>query len=232
MSDAVATLTGVHRRFEEGRVVALDGVSLAIARGEFVALTGPSGSGKSTLLNMLGGMDLPDAGEVEVDGIAVRDRASMERVRAEKVGFVFQMHNLIPVLSAAENIGIPLVPRRVGRRDRRERALRLLDLVGLRGRADSDIRVLSGGERQRIAIARALVVEPPLLLADEPTGNLDSHTGAAVMALLHDLRRRIGSALVLVTHNLEICAGCDRHLRMQDGGLGGYPPRAPPLPPS
>jgi len=221
MSDPIARLRGARRTFEGGKVLALDGVTLDIARGEFVALTGPSGSGKSTLLNMLGGMDLPDGGEVEVDGIAVKDRASMERVRAEKVGFVFQMHNLIPVLSAAENIEIPLVPRGIGRRERRERAQRLLEWVGLRGRERTNIRVLSGGERQRIAIARAMVVEPPLLLADEPTGNLDSHTGADVMALLHDLRRRIGASLVLVTHNLEICRGCDRHLHMQDGRLAG-----------
>ncbi len=219
MSEPIARLRGARRTFEGGKVLALDGVTLDIARGEFVALTGPSGSGKSTLLNMLGGMDLPDEGEVWVDGIAVRDRASMERVRAEKVGFVFQMHNLIPVLSAAENIEIPLVPRGIARRERRERALRLLEWVGLRGRERTNIRVLSGGERQRIAIARAMVVEPPLLLADEPTGNLDSHTGAEVMGLLHDLRRRIGASLVLVTHNLEICRGCDRHLHMQDGRI-------------
>jgi len=219
MSEPLVRLSGVRRVFENGRVVALDHVDLAIARGEFVAITGPSGSGKSTLLNMLGAMDLPSVGSVHIDGIAVVDRASMDRVRSEKIGFVFQMHNLIPVLSAADNVEIPLVPKKVSGRDRRRRAEELLEQVGLGDRCDTNVRVLSGGERQRVAIARAMITEPPLLLADEPTGNLDSHTGEGVMALLHDLRTRTGAALVLVTHNEELCGEADRHLRMFDGVL-------------
>ena len=143
----------------------------------------------------------------------------MDRVRSEKIGFVFQMHNLIPVLSAANNVEIPLVPRKVSSAERRRRAEHLLEQVGLGDRCDTNVRVLSGGERQRIAIARAMVTEPPLLLADEPTGNLDSHTGEDVMALIHELRARTGSALVLVTHNEALCDGADRHLRMVDGVL-------------
>jgi len=220
MSEPLLELRGVRRAFEQGRVVALDGVDLAVSRGEFLAITGPSGSGKSTLLNLVGAMDLPDEGTVEVDGIRVVDRRSMERVRMEKIGYVFQMHNLIPVLSAAENVEIPLIPQRVGRRERRRKAEELLGLVGLGRRCDSNVRVLSGGERQRVAIARALAHDPPLLLADEPTGNLDSHTGHEVMELMHRLRKETGAALILVTHNEELCTRADRHLRMQDGRLG------------
>jgi ABC-type lipoprotein export system ATPase subunit len=219
MSDALVRLEQVRRAYEGGRVVALDRVDLAVGRGEFVAITGPSGSGKSTLLNMIGAMDLPDEGEVFVDDIRVIDRKSMERVRAEKIGYVFQMHNLIPVLSAADNVEIPLIPRKVGRKERRRRAESLLASVGLGDRCDTNVRVLSGGERQRVAIARALAHDPPLLLADEPTGNLDSHTGNEVMALIHRLRAETGATLILVTHNEELCAGADRHLRMQDGAL-------------
>jgi len=219
MSDALVRLANVRRTFENGSVVALDHVDLEIAMGEFVAITGPSGSGKSTLLNMLGAMDLPSTGSVRIGGIDVIDRRSMDRVRSEKIGFVFQMHNLIPVLSAVDNVEIPLVPKRVGGRERRRRAEELLRQVGLGARCDANVRVLSGGERQRVAIARAMVTEPPLLLADEPTGNLDSHTGDEVMALIHDLRRRTGAALVLVTHNEALCVGADRHLRMFDGVL-------------
>ncbi len=219
MSEPLVEFRGVTRAFEKGRVVALDDVSLRIGRGEFVAVTGPSGSGKTTLLNLMGAMDLPDQGEILVDGIAVVDTKTMEDVRARKIGFVFQMHNLIPVLGAADNVEIPLIPRMRSRRARRARALELLGHVGLADRADTNVRVLSGGERQRIAVARAMANEPPLLLADEPTGNLDSKTGHEVMDVLHELRQRTGAALVLVTHNLEMCLGCDRRIELHDGRL-------------
>jgi len=219
MSEALLELKGVRRAFEGGRVVALDGVDLAVSRGEFLAITGPSGSGKSTLLNLIGAMDLPDEGTVTLDGIRVVDRRSMERVRLEKIGFVFQMHNLIPVLSAAENVEIPLIPLKVGRAARRRKAEELLARVGLGDRCDTNVRVLSGGERQRVAIARALAHDPPLLLADEPTGNLDSATGSEVMALIHEMRTATGAALILVTHNEELCVDSDRHVCLQDGRL-------------
>ncbi len=144
-----------------------------------------------------------------------------DRVRANKVGFVFQMHNLIPVLTAQQNVTIPLIPRRIGKSERQARARKLLAEVGLEHRADANVRVLSGGERQRVAIARALVNEPALLLADEPTGNLDSKTGLDVMEILHALRRRTEAALVLVTHNQAICRGADRLFEMRDGRLTG-----------
>jgi len=212
-------LRHVRRYFEGGRVVALDGVDLALGRGEFVAVTGPSGSGKTTILNLMGAMDLPDEGEILFDGRPVDSRRAMERVRAERIGFVFQMHNLIPVLRAAENVEVPLVPRRMPRAERRDRARRLLGEVGLADRALADVRGLSGGERQRVAIARALANDPALILADEPTGNLDSRTGHEVMEVLHAARKRTGATLVLVTHNLEICAGSDRHVKLHDGRI-------------
>jgi putative ABC transport system ATP-binding protein len=218
MSDALVEFRRVRRVFEGGSVVALAGVDLALGRGEFVAVTGPSGSGKTTLLNLMGAMDLPDEGEILFDGRPVDSRRAMERVRAERIGFVFQMHNLIPVLRAAENVEVPLVPR-MGRAQRRERARRLLEEVGLGHRAEADVRGLSGGERQRVAIARALANDPALILADEPTGNLDSKTGHGVMEVLHAARKRTGATLVLVTHNLELCEGSDRHVKLLDGKI-------------
>ena len=219
MSDheALIRFDNVTRSFENGRVVALDAVDLSIQRGEFVTVMGPSGSGKTTMLNLMGAMDLPTSGTVSVDGIGLTDRQTLDRVRSSRIGFVFQMHNLIPVLNAVQNVEIPMIPGDLTKAQRRERALELLDQVGLRDRADTSVRVLSGGERQRIAIARAMANEPPLLLADEPTGNLDSTTGHEVMNVLHELRKRTGAALVLVTHNEDICGGCDRMLRMLDG---------------
>ncbi|MHC4958124.1 MAG: ABC transporter ATP-binding protein [Planctomycetota bacterium] len=219
MSDALVRFEQVTRTFDQGRVVALGGVDLEIGRGEFVAVMGPSGSGKTTMLNLMGAMDLPTSGRVTIAGRAVDSRAAMEEVRAHEIGFVFQMHNLIPVLRAAENVEVPLVPRGMQRRERRRRSRELLEAVGLGDRADADVRVLSGGERQRIAVARALAHEPPLVLADEPTGNLDSKTGHEVMELLHKLRAETGAGLVLVTHNEEMTDGCDRLLRVHDGRL-------------
>jgi putative ABC transport system ATP-binding protein len=211
-------LRKVRRYFEGGQVVALDGVDLTLERGRFVAVTGPSGSGKTTLLNLMGAMDLPDEGEVLIDGRRIDSLRAMERMRAERIGFVFQMHNLIPVLRAAENVEVPLVPR-LPRAARRDRAMKLLGEVGLAHRADADVRGLSGGERQRVAIARALANDPALILADEPTGNLDSRTGHEVMEVLHAARKRTGATLVLVTHNLEICEGCDLHVKLHDGRI-------------
>jgi len=219
MSDPLVSVRDVSRIFEGGRVVALDHVDFDIAPGEFVAITGPSGSGKTTLLNLIGAMDLPSEGEVWVGGTHVHDEQAMEIVRATKIGFIFQRHNLIPVLNAWQNVEIPLIPRERSKRARRERARALLGQVGLAGRADANVRVLSGGERQRVAVARAMANEPPLLLADEPTGNLDSATGHDVMEVVHGMRRRTGAALVLVTHDLRICEGADRRIEMLDGKI-------------
>jgi ABC-type lipoprotein export system ATPase subunit len=219
MSSPLVAVINASKSYESGRVIALDRVSLDVNPGEFVAITGPSGSGKTTLLNMIGAMDIPDSGEVIINGARVSTRRELDRIRAEKIGFVFQMHNLIPVLTARQNVEIPMLPRAIRPGKRKDRALQLLDEVQLRSRADSGIHGLSGGERQRVAIARALANSPALLLADEPTGNLDSSTGKEVMDLLHDQCTRTGAALILVTHNENLCKGADQHIRMRDGKI-------------
>ena len=219
MSNPFVAVKEASKVYESGRVIALDRVSLQVNPGEFVAITGPSGSGKTTLLNMMGAMDIPDSGEVSFNGTRASNRRELDRIRAEKIGFVFQMHNLIPVLTARQNVEIPMLPRAISAARRKERALDLLGEVGLRPRADSSIHGLSGGERQRVAIARALANSPSLLLADEPTGNLDSATGDEIMEMLHDQRTRTGAALILVTHNDHLCRGAGRHIRMQDGKI-------------
>ena len=219
MSDPLVRVSEAKKTFEGGLVTALNKVSLEVQAGSFVAITGPSGSGKTTLLNIVGAMDVPDSGEVQIDGELASTRSDLDRIRARKIGFVFQMHNLIPVLTARQNVELPMLPRPISSIERKARALELLDRVHLKNRSDSSVLGLSGGERQRVAIARALANSPPLLLADEPTGNLDSRTGNLVMEMLHAQRKRVGAALILVTHNEELCAGADQHIRMQDGQI-------------
>jgi putative ABC transport system ATP-binding protein len=210
----------VRKRFEEGRIRALEDVSLRLAPGELVALTGPSGCGKSTLLNLIGALDRPDAGEIRVGGEDVARLGDAASYRAEVVGFVFQSHNLIATLTALENVQVPMLGRR-GRAQRVERARQLLDEVGLAARAESYPPTLSGGERQRVAIARALANEPRLLLADEPTGALDSETGAQILGLLRRLRDEHGTTILLVTNDDAVAAQADRTLRLRDGALDG-----------
>jgi ABC-type lipoprotein export system ATPase subunit len=222
MSDdgVVIRLSRVRMEFDGGGVVALDDVDLEVHAGEFVAIRGPSGSGKTTLLNVMGAMDVPTGGTVEIGGEVVHDPRTLDRIRAENVGFVFQRHNLIPVLTATQNVEVPMIPRKeISATARRARARELLEHVGLGHRLDSDVRVLSGGERQRIAIARAMANEPPILLADEPTGNLDTTNGRIVMDTLHEMRRRTNAALIVVTHDDRVCEGADRTYRMIDGRL-------------
>ncbi len=219
MSSPLVKVIQAKKEYEGGRVIALDGVDLEVQPGEFVAITGPSGSGKTTLLNLVGAMDIPDSGEILINGSSVSTRRELDRIRAEQIGFIFQMHNLIPVLTARQNVELPMLPRPLKAGQRRRRALELLEGVQLRERADSTIQGLSGGERQRVAIARALANSPALLLADEPTGNLDTTTGTEVMELIHQQRQQEGAALVLVTHNEDLCRGADQRIRMQDGKI-------------
>lgn len=214
------SLRGVTKQFEgKRRVTALEHVDLEIARGEVVSIVGPSGSGKSTLLNLLGGLDHPSEGEIILDGAALSQLSDDEltRVRRDKIGFIFQFFNLLPTLSALENVSLPLYLRGWERRKVRERASELLDLVQLGQRAEHLPDELSGGERQRVAIARALSVYPPVLLADEPTGNLDSVTGGEILRLIHDLHDRLGSTILIVTHDATVAASCQRTLRLRDG---------------
>jgi putative ABC transport system ATP-binding protein len=214
---ASVVVDGVRKAFEGGRVVALDSVSFRIEPGELVALTGPSGCGKSTLLNLVGALDRPDAGSIVVDGEPLERLADLTEYRAATVGFVFQFHNLIPTLNALENVQVPMLGRGRNRRERERRARELLREVGLEPRAAARPATLSGGERQRVAIARALANEPRLLLADEPTGALDSETGAQVLELLAALRERRGTTILLVTNDDAVAARADRTLRLRDG---------------
>jgi len=215
----------VVKAFEGGRVRALDDVSFELAPGELVALTGPSGSGKSTLLNLIGALDDPDGGSITLDGERLDRIRDRDEYRSATVGFVFQLHNLIPTLTASENVQIAMFGHTRSRAARRTRARALLDEVGLAGRVDARPATLSGGERQRVAIARALANEPRLLLADEPTGALDSATGARVLALLDEVRRRRGTTILLVTNDDQVAAATDRVLHLRDGVIRGEEPR-------
>lgn len=221
MNTTAICLTNLHRRYEMGdaRVDALRGVNLSVAQGEFVALVGPSGSGKSTVLNLIGGLDRPSEGEIWVDGVELtaEDERGLTTHRRHRVGFVFQSFNLLPRLTALENVAIPLMFGGVPESERLARAQRLLEQVGLGDRLGHRPTQLSGGEQQRVAIARALVGQPALLLADEPTGNLDTTTGGEIMALLKALNAHRGLTLLVVTHDPEVAAFADRIVRLRDG---------------
>jgi putative ABC transport system ATP-binding protein len=213
-------MVGLTRQYRMGPSVvsAVDGIDLEIARGEAVALVGPSGSGKSTLLNLVGGLDRPTAGEIWVDGENIA-RASARRLvihRRERVGFVFQSFNLLPHRTALENVEVPLTIAGLPKAERRERARQLLERVGLGARTTHRPNQLSGGEQQRVAIARSLANEPSILLADEPTGNLDSATGEEVLRLLLDLNTG-GLTLIIVTHDASVASVADRIVRLRDG---------------
>jgi ABC-type lipoprotein export system ATPase subunit len=213
---ADVVLSGVRKSFEGGRVQALRDVSFTAEAGSLVALTGASGSGKSTILNLVAALDTPDAGSISVGGRRLDELDDPARFRAETIGFVFQAHNLLPTLTASENVQIAMFGRRP-RAEREERARLLLDQVGLRSRADARPAILSGGERQRVAIARALANEPQVLLADEPTGALDSATGRQVLDVLAEVRRSHGTTILLVTNDEEVAARAERALRLRDG---------------
>jgi ABC-type lipoprotein export system ATPase subunit len=226
MSDAGPLLKaeGLTRIYPDGAVRALRGVSLAVTAGESVAITGPSGCGKSTLLHLLGGLDRPTSGEVYFEG-APLGALDLDAFRARRIGFVFQSFHLLPTLSALENVQVPMFEGPWPRGERVARAVRLLDEVGLAHRRDHIPSRLSVGERQRVAIARALANEPALLLADEPTGNLDSVAQAEVLELLGRLRRERSLTLVLVTHSPEVAAAADRVIKLRDGRIvDGSPP--------
>jgi putative ABC transport system ATP-binding protein len=209
----------VRKMFEGGRIRALEDVSLTVGGGEFVALTGRSGCGKSTLLNLIGALDRPDSGSITVGGQPLADMRDLGAYRARTVGFVFQFHYLIPTLSASWNVQIPMIGLERSAREREVRARELLTQVGLADRADDRPGVMSGGERQRVAIARALANHPPLLLADEPTGALDSATGAEVLALLSRVREQFGMSILMVTNDAEVSLTADRVVRMRDGRI-------------
>jgi len=220
---AILEANGLVRRFTGGDgqpITVLDGAALAVEPGEFVAIVGASGAGKSTLLHLLGALDRPDAGAIRLEGVAFADldAEALSELRNRRLGFVFQFHHLLRDFSAVENVMMPLL---IGGRDdaeARTRATDALARVGLAGRADARVTVLSGGEQQRVALARALVTDPAVVLADEPTGNLDPPTAARMQALFAEPARRSGTAIVVVTHNASLAAQADRVLVL-DGGV-------------
>ncbi|MFF0546026.1 ABC transporter ATP-binding protein [Nocardia thailandica] len=216
-------LTGVVKEYHVGdeRVRALDAVDLRIEAGEFTSIIGPSGSGKSTLLHLLGALDRPDSGSVRFRGTEIGglDEEQQAEFRRHQVGFIFQFFNLLPTLSAWENVAIPKLLDGTGLRKAEPRARELLELVGLGARAQHRPGELSGGQMQRVAVARALIMNPPLILADEPTGNLDSKTGAAILELLGTLTEA-GNSIVMVTHDMSAIDHCDRVITLRDGRVG------------
>ena len=220
MDGAIISLDRVSRTYSTGRleVPALADVTLDVEPGEFVAIVGPSGSGKSTMMNILGCLDRPTAGEYRLAGtpVAELDDNELAKLRSRSIGFVFQSYNLLPRTTALDNVATPLLYQGVSRRDRAERATAALERLGMGDRLDHEPTELSGGQQQRVAIARALVTEPHLILADEPTGNLDSHAGAEVISLFRELNAA-GRTIVLITHDNEVADVAGRRVHLRDG---------------
>ena len=216
----IRDLTKVYRRGEQ-EIPVLLGIDLEVQRGDFVALMGPSGSGKSTLLNLLAGIDQPTSGRIEIGGVDIAglSEGQLADWRAEHVGFIFQFYNLMPVLTAQENVELPLLLTSLSPRRRRERVAQVLELVSLSDRADHYPNELSGGQQQRVAIARALVGDPTLIVADEPTGDLDRHTGEEVLSLLEQLVDQLGKTIVMVTHDPKAAARAHRIVHLEKGVL-------------
>lgn len=215
----IVEINNLVKSYENGHIKALNGIDLTIEEGEFVSIIGPSGSGKSTLLNMLGALDLPDSGSINVAGYDLLSNKKLNEFRAQKIGFVFQLHNLIPNLSVVENVKIPMFTSKLSNDEMETRALNLLDIVGLRDKASQKPSKLSGGERQRVAIARALANNPSIILADEPTGSLDSKTSTKILKQLIDLHKTQNVTLIIVTHDMDVAKLADRTIEVLDGKL-------------
>ena len=217
--DTVIDVRNVVKTYDEGRTRALDGVNFQVERGEFVSITGPSGCGKSTLLHAIAALERPDSGTIYVNGDEITSQRDLSRYRARSIGLIFQLHNLLPNLTASENLQVPMYETDLSASARRRRAEELLALVDLGDKAGKRPTQLSGGERQRVAIARALANDPAIILADEPTGNLDSKAGQEALAVLRNLQRQQAVTLVLVSHNRQIAAAADRTVYMLDGKI-------------
>lgn len=221
MNDYIIEIKDLKKRYDEGKITALSGLNLKIKKGEFVSIMGPSGSGKSTLLNMIGALDTADSGQIRVAGIDLTIKKDLSQFRSQEIGFVFQMHNLIPNLNVLENVEIPMFEGSLNSKQMQERALELLKAVGLEDKISQTPNKLSGGERQRVAIARALVNHPSIILADEPTGSLDSKTGDMILKLLRDLHEKENVTLVMVTHEPYVAKMADRIVYVRDGKVSG-----------
>jgi len=225
MKDHLLVLRNVTKKYVLGgrKIIAVDNVSFSINTGECVAIMGPSGSGKTTLLSLIGALSKPDQGEILFDGIDITKLTEDQRadIRRDKIGFIFQLFNLIPTLTAVENVEIPMIAKKINKKRRREKALQLLKLVGLEERANHLPDQLSGGEMQRVAIARALANDPLIILADEPTGNLDSKTGVMIIELLISLVKERNGILIVATHDPLISGKLEHIIRLRDGKLIG-----------
>lgn len=215
----IVDLTKTYSEGTEAETYALKGVSFKVPDGDYVAIIGPSGSGKSTLMNQIGALDRPTSGRVVIDGVNISELSSAElaEIRNQKIGFVFQSFNLINRISAVENVEIPLLVTKMSPRDRRERALAMLEKMGLGGKAYKRPNQLSGGEQQRVAVARALSTDPKIILGDEPTGNLDSKNTERVMGILEQFHKEAGKTLLLITHNMEVANRAKRIISIRDG---------------
>lgn len=219
MSENIIEVKDLKKSYEDGKIKALNGIDLNIKKGEFVSIIGPSGSGKSTLLNMLGALDTPDSGSIVIDGEDLIESKNLSKFRGETLGFIFQLHNLIPNISSAENVEIPMYGHGINSKEMREKALDLLDLMGLKEKSHRKSSELSGGERQRVAIARSLANDPSIILADEPTGSLDSKNGYLILEHLKKLHNEKNVTLIIVTHDLEIAKLADRTIEVLDGKI-------------
>lgn len=218
-NESIIEIKNLKKSYDNGKIKALNGLNLEIKKGEFVSIMGPSGSGKSTLLNMIGALDVADEGTIRVAGIDLAHNKDLNEFRSKEIGFVFQMHNLIPNLTVLENVEIPMYESNMSSTEMKNRALELLKAIGLEDRADQIPTKLSGGQRQRVAIARALVNHPSIILADEPTGSLDSKTGDKILKLMRDLHEKENVTLVMVTHEPYVGNMAERIINVLDGRI-------------
>jgi len=215
----IIQIRGIKKSFDNGKITALNGIDLNIKKGEFVSIMGPSGSGKSTILNMLGALDVPDEGKIKVAGYDLRRTKNLNQFRSREIGFIFQLHNLIPNLTVLENVEIPMYESIYSSKEMRKRAIELLEYVELSDKAERKPTELSGGERQRVAIARALANNPSIILADEPTGSLDSKTGQMILQRLKNLHERENVTLIMVTHDMNVASLAERTIKVLDGKI-------------
>lgn len=215
----IIRINGLKKSFDNGKITALNGVDLNIKKGEFVSIIGPSGSGKSTLLNMLGALDRPDEGSIKVAGYDLTKTKDLNRFRSKEIGFIFQLHNLIPNLTVLENVEIPMYESSISGKEMRKRAIELLKYVELSDKMKRKPTELSGGERQRVAIARALANNPSIILADEPTGSLDSKTGQMILQRLQDMHEKENLTLIMVTHDMNVASMAERTIKVLDGEI-------------
>ena len=216
-NENIIEIRDLKKSYDSGKIKALNGMNLKVKKGEFISIMGPSGSGKSSLLNMIGGLDVADEGTINVAGIDMMSSKNLNKFQSKEIGFVFQMHNLIPNLTVVENVEIPMYETNTNSKDMRKRALDILKSVGLEDKVDQKPTKLSGGQRQRVAIARALINHPSIILADEPTGSLDSKTGEVILDLLKDLHKKENVTLVMVTHEPYVGNMAERIITVLDG---------------